>query len=144
MFGFGKKKKRNEFIEILSSLGNVSSDEADRFFSSHESLITNSFSRGLDPWGAVVYVAEKSMEKIHAAHHLKDLSLIADIPDYLLLVSLRAIKAQQKANVPSDQLNYNHKYWLQVIELPINPDEPGFTYGDRLEQLVDEFNSKNK
>ena len=143
MFGLENKKKRSEFIQSLSELGNISEIEAERYYDKNESTIKQAFSRGLDSLSAVMYISENNMEKIQAAHHLGDLSLISDIPDYFLLVSLSSLKAMQRANVPSNQLALMFNYWHHVVDLPINPKKPNFTYGDRLQGLVEDYNKVN-
>ena len=142
MFGFGKKKLQAEFVEILAGLGNISETQAQRYFENNSKFINESFSRGLDAFACVAYVAEWNMEKIHDAHAIDDLSLIADVPDFLLLVALQAMKAMQAANVPSEQLNYNFRYWDLVIKIPVDAEKPEFTYGDKLHELVDALNKK--
>ena len=143
MFGFGNKKKQKEFIEILSDLGNINKAEAQRYFDNNASFINKSFSRGLDPFSAVAYVAESSMERIDAAHTIGDLSLIEDIPDYLLLVALQAVSIMKNANISSDQLDYNFKYWNRVLALPIDPKKPEFKYDNRLKELVKLYKSSD-
>mgnify|MGYP006087281663 CR=1 FL=1 len=141
MFVFGNKKKQEEFIETLSDLGNITKAEAQRYFDNNASFINKSFSRGLDPFSAVAYVAESSMERIDAAHTIGDLSLIEDIPDYLLLVALQAVSIMKNANISSDQLDYNFKYWNRVLALPIDPKKPEFKYDNRLKELVKLYKS---
>jgi hypothetical protein len=143
MFGFGKKKKQDEFINILADMGNITKSEAESYFSKNSKRIDDAFARGLDPFACVIYIAEANMERIHDAHAIDEPELVADVPDFLLLVALQGINAMQAANVPSAQIDFNFRYWNKVIDLPIEKNKPEFTYGDRLQILVDNLNKSN-
>ena len=142
LFGFGNKKKREEFTKFLAEVGNITLTEAEKFHDEHSGFSKQSYSRGLDPQGAVQYLSEKYMEKIHAGHHLGKLP-VHDIPDFLLLVGLRISLGWRAAGIPDDTINFNFNYLFQVLEFPMDPQNPDYTYGDRLQELVDEINSQS-
>jgi len=142
VFVFGKKKKLEEFVQHLADLGNISIEEAQEYCVKNRALILNAFSRGLDPFSGVAYISEINMEKIHTAHALGEHSAASVFHHYWLLVSLQCVKLMQKANVPTTQLDFNFRYWCLVLQLPINPNKPKFTYDDRLEELVNNLNAK--
>ncbi|WP_445808958.1 hypothetical protein [Yoonia sp.] len=139
---FNKQKKLNvrkaEFCKLLRDFTGISEIEAQRYFELNLRFIEQSYERGLDTFGVLFYIAEKSMEKIHDAHYINQVHIVKDIPDYLLLVSLQA--GQMLIDkMPEDELSYNTKYWRAVLKLPIDPENPDRTYSDRLHELVAEY-----
>ena len=142
MFGFGKKKKLEEFAKLLSELGDITQQAADKYVADNEIEIQAAFKRGLNPFASLAYIADNQMERISNAHHLGELHLAKNIDDFWLLVALNCVVAMQSAGVPSEQLNFNFKYWNKVIEMPIDPASGEFTYGDRLQLLVDAMKAK--
>lgn len=118
---FGKKKKRRErnrqeFIETLSRMAAISEQEASDYYKRNEGFITQSYSRGLDTFGAIWHISNASMERICAAHEINELHLVEDIPDYMLLVSLQVANAMAQT-MSDDELNANNRYWNAVIKL---------------------------
>ena len=142
VFGFGKKKKLEEFAKLLSELGDITQKAADKYVADNEIEIQAAFKRGLNPFASVAYISDNQMERISNAHHLGELHLAKNIDDFWLLVALNCVVAMESAGVPSEQLNFNFKYWNKVIEMPIDPVGDDFTYGDRLQQLVDAMKAK--
>lgn len=141
MFGFGNKKRFAEFVEDLSSLGNISTERAREFVDENEQEIKAAFSRGLKPFDATIYLAEKQMERIYVAHAVNELHRIEKIEDYWLLVCLQAINAFSGAGVPSEQIDSNFKFWNRVVEISVENVE---VYGEKLKVLVQELNAGKK
>ena len=79
MFGFGKKKKLQEFESILSQLGNITATRANQYVEDNRQKIMSAFSRGLDPLSAVGYIAETEMERLQIAHQLKEPELANEL-----------------------------------------------------------------
>ena len=73
MFGFGKKKKLEEFAKLLSELGDITQQEADKYVADNEIEIQAAFKRGLNPFASLAYIAENQMERISNAHYLGEL-----------------------------------------------------------------------
>lgn len=142
---FGKKKKqernKQEFVTMLAEMAGISEREATDYYIKNEGFIIQSYSRGLDTFGAIGHIANASMERICAAHEIDELDLVEDIPDFMLLVSLQV--ANSMADVVSEEeLNANNAYWNAVIELKMDPENSDRTYGDRLHELVTEYKTR--
>jgi len=139
MFGFGKKKKLDEFTAMLAEFGNISEKEARAYVDKNQIEIKAAFGRGLDATGALMYISDNQMERIFAAHQIEELDLVKDIPDFWLLVCLQSVVAMEAAGISSEQLNFNFKYWNKVIKIET---EGVLTYDEKLKMLVEKLNSK--
>lgn len=138
-----KIKRRAEFTKMLSEMAGISENDAEIYFNANIAIIENSYDRGLDTFGVLCYISEKSMERIDAAHMINEIELVEDIPDFMLLVSLQAGKMLSEV-LPPAELNLHLKYWNAVLKLPLDRSNPTKTYGDRLHELVADYNVKNR
>lgn len=138
MFGFGSRRKKylDEFADLLAELGNISPETARDFVARWEQwVVSETYKRDLDVLSGVTNIAEKSMERIALAHHLKRYDEAKVVPDFMLLVALKAgiilRKAAEEANMPP--LN---SYLPVVIDLPVDVENPKFTYRNVLDALA--------
>ena len=136
-------KRKAEFSKMLSEMAGISENQAQIYFEENIGIIKSSYARGLDTFGVICYISEKSMERIDAAHQINEMELVKDIPEFMLLVSLQAGKALSKV-LPPAEVNFNLKYWNAVLKLPLDRNNPTKTYGDRLHELVADYKLKNR
>ena len=137
MFGIGRKKKEYllEFSNVLSDLGNVPTSEVRKFTDDYRTwILSETLDRDLNAFTGVWNICDKSMERIHLAHYLKEYSGAKVVPDYMLLAALKTYLIIKKAvedsgdQAPSSNL-------LLVLDLPVDIGNPEFTYKDLLTKL---------
>ena len=133
------EKQRDEFATMLSQMVGITKEEALDYHDQNIGFISQSYKRGLDTFGAICHISEASMEKIYSAHQLNESWRVKDIPDYMLLAALRCAQEMSAAGT-REQVDFNFRYWTAVLNLPIDPNESGKTYSDRLHELVAEYN----
>lgn len=138
MFGFGNRKKRylDELSKTLSEFGNIPMIEAESFVQQWEQWVTfETFKRNLDPISGAINLAEKSLERIVLAHHLKEYDGAKVVPDFMLLIALKAglrfRQAEEQTGIAPP-----HSFLSLAIELPVNILSPKRTYREVLNELV--------
>lgn len=131
MFGNKKKKYLEELRDVLIELGNTSEEEVDAFISNHHSwVLSETYKRNLPPLAGAWNLGEKSMERIALAHHLKQYDGADDVPRFMFLVSLKINSIMKNAG------NSSHSTYLStILDLPVDIENPDFTYTDLIEEL---------
>jgi hypothetical protein len=138
MFGFGSKRKKylSDLVDLLVDLGNISADEARDFIGKWEHwVISETYKRNLDPLSGVTNLAEKSMERIALAHQLKQYDEAKVVPDFMLLVALKAGIMLRNAAIEANMVPLN-SYLPIVVGLPVDVRNSNFTYKDVLDALA--------
>lgn len=139
MFGFGRKRKLEEFAKKLSSLGDIPEQVALKYVEENKQEINAAFSRGLDPQLALLYIAENQMERIYVAHKINELHHIRNIQDYWLLVCLQYLLGWQKAGVSSEKIDANFNYFNKVLKIVV---DDVLIYDEKLMALTKALNAK--
>lgn len=138
MFGFGAKKKEYllELSRVLSDLGNISVEDARGFVSQWENwVLSETYRRDLDPLMGAVNLAKKSMERIFLAHQLRQFDGASVVPNFMLLVALKADMILKDATMKTG-IELEPSHLVLVIDLPVDVRVPEVTYRMLLDQLI--------
>lgn len=138
LFGFGNRKKRylDELSKTLSEFGNIPKIEAQSFLKQWEQwVISETLTRNLDPISGAINLAEKSLERIVLAHHLKKYDGASVVPDFMLLIALKAGMFFRQAEEQTG-IKPPNSFLSLAVQLPVDVQSPKRTYREVLNELV--------
>jgi hypothetical protein len=143
---WGKKKKliayQGEMANILVDLSGISDETARSFLDGNERFFEDCIDHELDAFGAVWRICNNSMDRLHSAHQTGNLSLVDDIPDFILLVSLRVAQIMMQNSPDQDETIRNNANFVSVCRTPIEPENPERTYFDLMQELANAHEEK--
>ena len=135
MFGFRNKKFLSEVCSIISDLGNIPLKDAQDFVEKNRDWVLRSKSRSdNEPFTAVMDLASQTMERVDAIYQTEMLEELQNIPKFFFLISVKI--AHMTQDIPGNSA-FN-KYFVAILEYPVDPKNPDFTYKDLVQDLIDE------